>query len=81
MGIADVTQDEIDALLDRYFSIPDLQPGDFNVNDMMARYEISRSRARDRVNQMLADGVIEIVGRVDNKKYYRVKQDGRDSGD
>ena len=76
MGIADVTQDEIDALLDRYFSIPDLQPGDFNVNDMMARYGIPRSKARDRVNQMLADGVIEIVGRVDNKKYYRVKRDG-----
>ena len=76
MGLADVTQDEIDAVLDQYFSIPDLQPGDFNVTDMMARYGIPRSKARDRVNQMLSDGVIEIVGRVNNNKYYRVKQDG-----
>lgn len=61
---------ELEELSD-WFPFRKLQPGDFTIKDIMAKFDVSYETAYDRLRKMREAGVVEKVCRIKNVTYYR----------
>ena len=70
--MTDITTDDVLAELADFFQDYEPQPGDFTSDDIRDKYPtLDKWRVRDKITKMVREGIIEEVGRIGSRKYYR----------